>query len=109
MRKCPKCESTNIMTERRKNGDSECIDCKFKSKTGEFIIVNLDTVKESFTSFREEVIRKDKGYCELELSDGNNVFIEKRNGKYVINCTKSTFSLSKSEIDELSNMIKEIK
>lgn len=25
----------------------------------------------------EEVIRKDKGYCELELKDGNNVFIEK--------------------------------
>ena len=47
----------------------------------------------------EEVIRKDKGYCELELKDG----------KYVINCTKSTFSLSKDEIDELSKMISEIK
>ena len=57
----------------------------------------------------EEVIRKDKGYCELELKDGNNVFIEKRNGKYVINCTKSTFSLSKDEIEELSKMISEIK
>ena len=57
----------------------------------------------------EEVIRKDKGYCELELKDGNNVFIEKRNGKYVISCTKSTFSLSKDEIDELSKMISEIK
>lgn len=59
--------------------------------------------------YSEEVIRKDKTYCELELKDGNNVFIEKRNGKYIINCTKSTFSLSKDEIDELSKMIGEIK
>lgn len=29
------------------------------------------------SSIREEVIRKDKSYCELELKDGNNVFIEK--------------------------------
>ena len=57
----------------------------------------------------EEVIRKDKTFCELELKDGNNVFIEKRNGKYIINCTKSTFSLCKEEVDELSKMIKEIK
>jgi len=57
----------------------------------------------------EEVIRKDKTFGELELKDGNNVFIEKRNGKYIINCTKSTFSLSSDEIDELSKMIKEIK
>lgn len=65
--------------------------------------------REYLRNCSEEVIRKDKSYCELELTDGNNVFIEKRNGKYVINCTKSCFSLSKNEIDELTKMIKEIK
>ena len=60
------------------------------------------------SSIREEVIRKDKSYCELELKDGNNLFIEKRNGKYVINCTKSVFSLCKEEIDELSDMLKKL-
>ena len=60
-------------------------------------------------SIKEEVALKDNSFCELELKDGNNVFIEKRNGKYVMNCTKSTFSLRKEEIDELSKMIKELK
>ena len=60
------------------------------------------------SSIREEVIRKDKSYCEIELKDGNNVFIEKRNGKYVINCTKPVFSLCKEEIDELSDMLKKL-
>ena len=53
------------------------------------------------SSIREEVIRKDKSFCELELKDGNNVFIEKRNGKYVINRTKPVFSLSREELNEL--------
>ena len=60
------------------------------------------------SSIREEVIRKDKSYCELELKDGNNVFIEKRNGKYVINCTKPVFSLSREEINELSDMLQKL-
>ena len=72
--------------------------------------MSLGTFREYLkSSIQEEVIRQDRDYSELELKDGNNVFIEKRNGKYVINCTKSTFSLSKDEIDELSKMISEIK
>lgn len=72
--------------------------------------MSLGTFREYLkSSIEEEVIRQDKDYCELELKDGNNVFIEKRNGKYVINCTKSTFSLCRDEMDELAKKIKDIK
>lgn len=36
-------------------------------------------------------------------------FIEKRNGKYIFNCTKSLLTFSKEEIDELNKMLKDIK
>lgn len=32
------------------------------------------------SSIREEVIRKDKSYCELELKDGNNVLLRREMG-----------------------------
>lgn len=60
------------------------------------------------SSIREEVIRKDKSHCELELKDGNNIFIEKRNGKYNINCTKPTLCLSKLEVSELLEMLQKL-
>lgn len=58
---------------------------------------------------QEQVLRKDKSYCELELEDGNNIYLEKRNGKININCTKSNFVLSNDEVKELTNMISKIK
>lgn len=48
-------------------------------------------------------LRKDKSYCELELEDGNNIYLEKRNGKININCTKSNFVLS-DEVKELTKI-----
>lgn len=36
IRSCPKCGSTKIMTEKRKDGDSECRECGYKDKTGNF-------------------------------------------------------------------------
>ena len=35
--KCPQCKSDNIMTERRINGDSYCIDCSYGDATKKFI------------------------------------------------------------------------
>jgi transcription initiation factor TFIIIB Brf1 subunit/transcription initiation factor TFIIB len=35
--KCPKCRSTNISTERRPDGNSDCIDCGYGSQTSEFV------------------------------------------------------------------------
>lgn len=35
-RRCPKCSSHRVSTERRLNGDSTCGDCTFKGKTKEF-------------------------------------------------------------------------
>ena len=60
---------------------------------------------------RVQELIKDKSYCELELEDGNNIYLEKRNGKIKINinCTKSNFVLSNDEVKELTNMISKIK
>jgi len=58
---------------------------------------------------QEQVLRKDKSYCELELEDGNNIYLEKRNGKININCTKSNFIMCDGEVRELINMISKIK
>ncbi len=60
------------------------------------------------SAMQEEVIRKDKDYCELELKDGNNLFIQHRNGKYIMNCTKPVFALCKEELHELAEMLKNI-
>lgn len=35
-RKCPKCNSENIATERRPNGNSKCLDCQYEAKTQDF-------------------------------------------------------------------------
>lgn len=34
---CPKCESSVVATERRRNGDSICSDCSYKGPTTEFM------------------------------------------------------------------------
>lgn len=36
IRSCPKCSSTKITTEKRIDGDSECSECEYKDKTGNF-------------------------------------------------------------------------
>ena len=36
MFKCPKCDSENIITEKRPNGNSTCRDCDHKSVTKNF-------------------------------------------------------------------------
>lgn len=66
------------------------------------------TFREYLRPFQEDVIRKDKTFCELELKDGNNIFIEKRNGKYVMNSTNNLLYLSKEEALELAEMLKKI-
>lgn len=66
------------------------------------------TFREYLRPFQEDVIRKDKTFCELELKDGNNIFIEKRNGKYVMNSTNNLLYLSKEEVLELAEMLKKI-
>lgn len=35
-RKCPKCNSENIATERRPNGNSKCLDCQYEAPTQDF-------------------------------------------------------------------------
>lgn len=36
MRRCPRCNSTNVVTERRINGNSQCKVCNYKEKTEKF-------------------------------------------------------------------------
>jgi uncharacterized Zn finger protein (UPF0148 family) len=36
MRKCPKCKSDKVATERRPDGDSLCGECEYKALTAEF-------------------------------------------------------------------------
>lgn len=34
--KCPECGSTNVATEKRPNGNSQCIDCTYSAPTEDF-------------------------------------------------------------------------
>lgn len=43
MIQCPKCNSTNIKTERRMDGDSGCVECGYLSKTSNFFRISLPT------------------------------------------------------------------
>lgn len=36
---CPECKSTNVATERRPNGDTQCLDCGHKGPTGLTVLV----------------------------------------------------------------------
>lgn len=45
MRKCPKCKSTNIETERRPNGNSSCRDCAHADPTLIFDQPDKESVK----------------------------------------------------------------
>ena len=55
IRKCPKCNSKNVATERRPDGDSCCRDCGYFSKTG------------SFDFEKREHIGSSDCWCEPEL------------------------------------------
>jgi len=35
---CPKCSSENLIQEKRIDGDSTCIDCRYKGKSTEFFV-----------------------------------------------------------------------
>lgn len=52
-RTCPKCKSQNVITERRIDGNSECKECNYKSKTDDFLLENI--------RFREWMREKEKG------------------------------------------------
>lgn len=59
MRKCPKCSSTNYMTERRPDGDSTCEACDYKGKTTEFDGVKL---KASFETLGDRLKSQEGDY-----------------------------------------------
>lgn len=53
MRICPKCCSNKIMTERRIDGDSSCIDCNYKNKTAMFTLKIQNEKNSNHCSFKE--------------------------------------------------------
>ena len=55
---CPKCGSTKIMTERRIGGDSQCKECEYKDKTGNFTF-ELPTFKQYLKMNGKEDILKE--------------------------------------------------
>ena len=60
IRSCPKCGSTKIMTERRIGGDSQCKECKYKDKTGNFIF-ELPTFKQYLKmGGKEDILKEEK-------------------------------------------------
>lgn len=42
---CPKCGSTNLLTERRPNGNSECLDCKWKGSSSERVELKTEPMR----------------------------------------------------------------
>lgn len=58
IRSCPKCSSTKIMTERRIGGDSQCKECEYKDKTGNFTF-ELPTFKQYLKMNGKEDILKE--------------------------------------------------
>ena len=56
---CPKCGSTKIMTERRIGGDSQCKECEYKDKTGNFTF-ELPTFKQYLKMNSKETILKEE-------------------------------------------------
>lgn len=50
MRMCPKCGSSNVATERRPNGNSNCKNCGFSDKTANF---NYDDLKKAQNLLKE--------------------------------------------------------
>lgn len=67
--KCRKCGSTNIVTERRPNGDSECLDCGNKSPTRDFFYDE---------EIEEGIVAGDSG------GDANNIASGELSGNFVI-------------------------
>ena len=60
IRSCPKCSSTKIMTERRIDGDSECEECEYKDKTGNFTF-ELPTFKQYLKmNGKEDILKEEK-------------------------------------------------
>jgi ribosomal protein L37AE/L43A len=53
---CPKCQSENIATERRINGDSICLSCLFKGKIEEFYKPKDPAIKNINLPTRKTVI-----------------------------------------------------
>ena len=58
MRICPKCCSDKIMTERRIDGDSSCVDCNYKNKTAMFTLKIQNEKSSNHCSFKEFIAEK---------------------------------------------------
>lgn len=69
VRSCPKCSSTKVITERSINGSSECKECGYKDKTGNFIF-ELPTFKQYLIMNGKEDILK-----ESELEDSTGIYV----------------------------------
>lgn len=60
IRSCPKCSSTKVITERSINGNSECKECGYKDKTGNFIF-ELPTFKQYLKmNGKEDILKEEK-------------------------------------------------
>lgn len=60
IRSCPKCGSTKIITEKSINGSSECSECGYKDKTGNFIF-ELPTFKQYLImNGKEDILKESK-------------------------------------------------
>lgn len=76
MIKCPKCGSTNVQTERRPDGDSQCGACGHKSDTRLFETELNDPAEVAFTKFLNKPTEFDDPYWQLfEIKDVMNTTI----------------------------------
>lgn len=76
-KKCRKCGSTNIISERRINGNSECLDCGNKSSTRDFM---------HYEEIEEGVVVGDSGGSAENIASGNlsgNFVIANKISSYV--------------------------
>jgi hypothetical protein len=64
---CPKCTSSVVATERRRNGNSICSDCNYKGPTKEFmrVIAQVELKKSEPLHAAKDEPRAPYGYCPI--------------------------------------------
>jgi hypothetical protein len=79
---CPKCKSSNMLTERRPNGNSECLDCKWKGPSCLRTIMTEPRKPRVFKFFEGDIIEDDFEFVEFSAYQEAAELIERLEEKF---------------------------
>lgn len=65
--KCPRCKSTNASTQRRMDGDSQCLDCGYRAKTTTFQAECTDAYTLGYAEGQRDAAELDRLMREEEM------------------------------------------